>query len=60
MITGGSGAAAETVVVPQRLAEAKERREAGFAGIGTRYDFSEINDRWFGWKNLISSDRRYV
>ena len=28
--------------------------------IGTRYAFSEMNDRWFGWKNLMSSDRRYV
>jgi hypothetical protein len=24
------------------------------------YAFSEMNERWFGWKNLMSSDRRYV
>jgi len=28
--------------------------------IGARYAFSEMKDRWFGWKNLMSSDRSYV
>ena len=29
-------------------------------GTGPRYAFSEMKDRWSGWKNLMSSDRRYV
>ena len=36
------------------------RTATGAPSIGVRYAFSEMNDRWFGWKNLMSNDRTDV
>ena len=46
-------------LIPTGPAEGEtDQSPLGGPRIGARYAFSEMNDRWFGWKNLMSSDRR--
>ena len=53
-------AAASVIEASRRKPGSPARTATGGPRIGARYAFSEMNDRWFGWKNLMSSDRRYV